>query len=196
MPLTYTPVPPEVTDAARQGVAGLHALDQTIPGRKEAAGPAEPTLGTALPAYSLSLKDLNAAAGPEAAALSDWRIVVGSGGQANRYADVSVAGGGKPKFRSLREGPVAGAILEAVNRATARPEAANADLTPRVLAVPGLPVRFLWLRAARPEASLFLALPPAYAPLKPYQVLDANAVMAALRQMAASQQRLEMPPRS
>ena len=141
------------------------------------------------PVYTAGLDDLAAGRLLETARHDGWRYLLLRGEDAVASATVgTLDGNGPPGFSHVTQGPFVEATLEALRRAEALDEVRGGDFELRLLDVPALYLRALWLHGPR---DLLLPLPPAPEPLEAYRPYGEDEVVAALRERAA--ERLRMP---
>jgi hypothetical protein len=166
--------------------AGPETPPLAMPGLESARG-----VETAAPhpVYTAGLDDLAAGKLLDAARPDGWRYLLVRGDEAVATATVGVPdAGGAPGISHITQGPFVEATLEALHRAEALDEVRGGDFELRLLDVPALYLRALWLHGPR---DILLPLPPAPEPLEAYRPYREGEVVAALRDRAA--ERLRMP---
>ncbi len=119
-----------------------------------------------------------------------WRFLIEAEGEPVAAAEAIGTAVDSYQFGGLNEGPLVDGFVEALRQAERLGAAQESRFEPRLLLVPALNVAALWLaesdgapNAFRPH-DLFLPLPPSEGELAPFKVLDGEAFVAALRQLA------------
>jgi hypothetical protein len=85
-------------------------------------------------------------------------------------------------FSHLTRGPSVASTVQAIGAAEAAPEAVAADFEPRLLDIPGIHLRAIWLHAK--DADLLVPIAPAPGGIQPNRVYTESALLPVVRTLA------------
>ena len=161
MPLRVPAPPTEAADAVRttfQAFADSGTF--RLPALRNATGPLQLTQPHQV--FTLSLADLAAGRGLEAAKPTGWRYLVQEGDNTIAAADAVPAGPGSGYvFSALNEGRFVTSTAGAIQAAQAIPEVSQGEFELRLLQVPALHAMALWLHDLQESANdLLVPLEP------------------------------------
>lgn len=135
--------------------------------------------------FELSLSDLAAQRGFEAARPVSWRYLIVSNQRVVQAAEVlSSPQGGASQFGALTTGHTRG-VEDAFHQAEQLPEVQRGPYEIRALRVPALYVMAIWLKDLQGTADRFLLLPPVFEPFKTRVVYDRGDLLAVMHRVAA-----------
>lgn len=155
---------------------------------------AAPTMETAAPhpVYVAGLEDLAQGRLLETARENGWRYLLIRGDQAVATATVGTGeGGAGMEFSHVTQGPFVEATVEGLRRAEALDEVASGDYELRLLDVPAMYLRALWLHGENGEGEMLIPLPPAPDGIEPYRAYSEPELVAALHPAAVA--RMDLP---
>lgn len=176
----------------KQAPDGCEAMIRDAMGAMLRPGAPAPTDTAAPhPVYLAGLEELAAGRLLETAVENGWRYLLIRGDQAVATATVGTGGGAGMQFSHVTQGPYVEATVEGLHRAEALDEVASGDYELRLLDVPALYLRALWLHGQNGEGEMLIPLPPAPPEVEPYRAYAEAELVAALRPAASA--RLEMP---
>jgi hypothetical protein len=191
MPLTFPSPPRDALATLKQGLQAVRSAQILDPrGGAVLAVPPAPTVTPPYPVYELSLDDLVAGRGLEAARLVAWRYLLVTNQKAQQAAEIFPAAGGGSRFGALTTGFVA-AEEQAVTLADQLPEVQQGTYEIRSLRVPALYVVAIWLKDQQGDEDRFLVLPPAFPPLQTFHPYPAADLVSLLQRAAAQKAALE-----
>lgn len=153
-----------------------------------------PSMETAAPhpVYVAGLAELAEGRLLETARENGWRYLLIRGDQAVATATVGTGeGGAAMEFSHVTQGPFVEATVEGLRRAEALDEVASGDYELRLLDVPALYLRALWLHGENGEGEMLIPLPPSPDGIEPYRAYSEPELVGALH--AAAVARLTLP---
>lgn len=144
------------------------------------------------PVYAAGLEELAEGRLLETARENGWRYLLIRGDQAVATATVDTGpGSAEMRFSHVTQGPFVEATLEGLRRAEALDEVASGDYELRLLDVPAMYLRALWLHGENGEGEMLIPLPPAPDGIEPYRAYSEPELVGALH--AAAVERLNLP---
>lgn len=181
MPI-HTKQAPDGCEAMIRDALGA-MLRPGAPGPTETAAPH--------PVYLAGLAELAEGRLLDAARENGWRYLLISGDQAVATATVGTGQGTGMEFSHVTQGPFVEATVEGLRRAEALDEVASGDYELRLLDVPALYLRALWLHGQGGEGEMLIPLPPSPDGIEPYRAYSEPELVGALH--AAAVERLTLP---
>jgi hypothetical protein len=136
--------------------------------------------GAPHPVFQLSLEDVSAGKGVEAARQSGWRFLMGQASTQGGTAGEVHGAGPAYEFGGISHGAHVGQMVETLQRAERLREVADGEFELRLLRVPALYVVAVWLKDQRAANDLLIPIPPTRPPLvvgQPYTTADFERVL-------------------
>lgn len=147
--------------------------------------------GLSYPVYALGLADVASGAGVRRAKLSAWRHEFAAEGE---VVSAEVSTGRRPAFAGLNVNSRFRSVLQELRLAGEAADFADKPYEARLLQIPAMGVRALWLKAkSRSHADVMIPLAPTRSELNAGQHYSAAAFVAALKGAAEAMVAAEAP---
>ena len=149
------------------------------------AAPAQISLGSGHPVYSLGLSDVIAGKAPEQVPLSAYRFIVGGSGAEPAAAEtLPGTGTAAAQFASVNSGPFVAGTVNAFSTVLKDPAFAQGDWDMRLLRVPALFVFAVWAHEKAGGNDRLRPIEPAPSSLDPAKTYSWADFLGALRPAA------------
>jgi hypothetical protein len=179
MPLTRSQPPAAAQAAVARKLEQFSSPEVANPSALGGSDPGELELSSPHQTYVLDLDALDDESPLAAARPTGWRYLLKQGDLAVASAETVETEQSEHRFALFNSGPFVAATDQTLAAAEDLPEVADEDVEARLLTVPGVALRALWLHGARTDLLLPLApAPPGLAPGRAYAPAEVFELIA------------------